>query len=269
MSSKQIINTTNLLSDFDQKQPATNQKTLKPNPPTTIPTATIPIPAVTPDYKARDKNNSDSLTQKPLSLTPKSTRTQTINNFSTDHENDADVDFERSDDDDDLTPKPDLITILNTKVSNQKLTINHHKDQIRKITHKVKKLEAKSEMIFEQSGNTTDFTTEAKLLAIQEELTSKIISLEETVENRTRDLQKAIRMKNEAFLEIGALRNTVEELQEQVTSDQTMNEKFQRINRDNITNLSAKVSDQASTQRRLMAKMEEHYLKLNTTGKYQ
>ena len=214
MSSEQIINTTNLLSDFDQKQPATNQKTLKPNPPTTIPTATIPIPAVTPDYKARDKNNSDSLKQKPLSLTPKSTRTQTTNNFSTDHENDVDVDFERSDDDDDLTPKPDLITILNTKVSNQKLTINHHKDQIRKIIHKVKKLEAKSEMIFEQSGNTTDFTTEAKLLAIQEELTSKIISLEETVENHTRDLQKAIKMKDEEFLEIGALRNTVEELQE-------------------------------------------------------
>ena len=76
-------------------------------------------------------------------------------------------------------------------------------------------------------------------------------------------------MKNEAFLEIGALRNTVEELQEQVTSDQTMNEKFQRINRDNITNLSAKVSDQASTQRRLMTMMEVHSLKLNATGKYQ
>ena len=63
------------------------------------------------------------------------------------------------------------------------------------------------------------------------------------------EMAKAIKMKDEAFVKIRQLGYELKELQEKIEIDQKCNEKYQRTNRDNITNLTQQVKEQANSQK--------------------
>ena len=89
-----------------------------------------------------------------------------------------------------------------------------------------------------------------------------------TASEYTRTIKELISMKDQVYLKIAEVKYEMNQFQDEVKRNQTVNEKIQLKNQQNINDITHTIKDQSKTQRKMLSTLEDHGLKLNTTGTF-